>query len=159
MNSFIKSAFDLQLQSEIAVSSLCTATHFLECLDLGTKLTNLDSLCDYWPHILVSISFAGLAHYYSGKIPISREMSSMDWPQVFLSVIFKKVYISFNSRHNSYTLPTDTSPYRNLKLISAHSFPERGEVSILRFFFLQIRTLSSLPIIIFHRENHTLPVV
>lgn len=47
VNSFIKSAFDLQLQSEIAVSSLCTATHFLECLDLGTKLTNLDSLCDY----------------------------------------------------------------------------------------------------------------
>ena len=53
------------------------------------------------------------------KIPIPKEMSGKDWSQVFLKnfLIFERVYIPFDWRHSSHALPTDASPYHDLKII------------------------------------------
>ena len=116
-------------------------------------------ICDFWPCILGSISIGVLAHCHPGKIPIPREMSGKDWPQVFLKnfLIFERVYIPFDWRHSSHSLPTDVSWPQTYFV---QSFSEQGQVSTLRLFSPDHDSFIMTDYNIgFIGRNHTLPVV
>ena len=145
----------LQPYSKIGVLFWCTATHFQLYLDLEIEQANLDSLINMW--FLATYSCDCRSRSMNKrivileKIPISREMSGKDLPHLFFknSLIFNRVYISFNWRQSSHTLSTNAPPYHDLKLILFSLFFWTRSDLHPSSLLLQLRTLSSWPIIIF----------